>query len=152
MSAQYKFVCGCECCISAKNIHSSLIYWRDRYLKKLKYQSQNSQSIRSGEKSHHIYEAYKNIFIPHGRHIYAKASDMAKAKICTYPQSDHELPHWKCVLRCCADCPFINIPDQKTDNHNSDTTPSILFHIYHIIGCCSNHGRITLKDKNMLHV
>ena len=33
MSTRYKVVCGCECCISAKIIHSSLLYWRDRYLK-----------------------------------------------------------------------------------------------------------------------
>ena len=33
MSARYKIMCGCECCISAKSIHSSLISWRDRYLK-----------------------------------------------------------------------------------------------------------------------
>ena len=25
MSARYKIMCGCECCISAKSIHSSLI-------------------------------------------------------------------------------------------------------------------------------
>ena len=85
--------------------------------------------------------------MPHRRHIYAKSYDMAQATMCTYPQYDHELPHWKCVLRCCAYCPFINIPDQKTDNHNSDTTPSILFHIYHIIACCTDHSRIPLKDK-----
>ena len=39
MSAQYKVMCGYECCISAKCVHSSLISWRHRYLKKLKYQS-----------------------------------------------------------------------------------------------------------------
>ena len=50
--------------------------------------------------------------MPHGRHIYAKASDMANATIFTYPKSDHALPHWKCVLRCCAECPYINLPDQ----------------------------------------
>ena len=33
MSARSKVVCGCECCISAKSIHSSLLSWRDRYLK-----------------------------------------------------------------------------------------------------------------------
>ena len=33
ISAQYKVMCGCECCISAKSIHSSLLSWRDRYLK-----------------------------------------------------------------------------------------------------------------------
>ena len=89
---------------------------------------------------------------PHGRHIYAKASDMAQATMCTYPQSAHVLPHWKCVLRCCADCSCINIPDKETDNHNLDTIPSIQFHIYHIIGTCTSHGIITLKYKKICHM
>ena len=55
MSAHYKIMCGCECCISAKSIHSSLLSWRDRYLKKLKDQSQNYHIRRSSEKAHHIY-------------------------------------------------------------------------------------------------
>ena len=71
----------------------------DSYLKKKKDQSQNSQIRRSGEKSHHVYETYKNKVMPHRHHIYAKASDTAKAKMCTYPQSDHALTHWKFVLR-----------------------------------------------------
>ena len=58
MSARYNIMCGCECYISAKSIHSSLLSWRDRYLNKLKDQSQNSQSRRSGEKSHQIYTTY----------------------------------------------------------------------------------------------
>ena len=33
MSARYKVQCGCECCISTKGIHSSLLSWRDSYLK-----------------------------------------------------------------------------------------------------------------------
>ena len=49
MSAQYKVMCCCECFISAKNIHSSLLSWHDSYLEKLKYQIQNDQSRRSGE-------------------------------------------------------------------------------------------------------
>ena len=36
MSELYKVMCGCECCIYAKIIHSSLLSWRDRYLKKSK--------------------------------------------------------------------------------------------------------------------
>ena len=54
MSARYKVMCGCKCCISAKSIHLSLLSWCDRYLKKLKDKSQNAQIRRSGEKSHHI--------------------------------------------------------------------------------------------------
>ena len=80
--------------------------------------------------------------MPHGSHIYAKASDMANATMCTYSQSKHALTHWKCVLRCCPDCPCINIPYQETTKKHDKNTPSIRFHIYHIIG-------ISLKDKNI---
>ena len=48
MSARYKVMCGCECCIYAKSIHSSLLSWSYMYLKKLKDKSQNAQSRRSG--------------------------------------------------------------------------------------------------------
>ena len=36
--------------------------------------------------------------------------------MCAYPQSDYALPHWKCVMRCCAKCPSVNLPDQETDD------------------------------------
>ena len=32
MSSIYKVICGCECCISDKSIHSLLLSWRDLYL------------------------------------------------------------------------------------------------------------------------
>ena len=60
----------------------SLLSWSDRYFVKLKDLSQNAQNIRSGEKANHIYETYKNTVMPHGRHIYANAYDMAKATMC----------------------------------------------------------------------
>ena len=64
-----------------------------------------------------------------------------------YPQSDNALTHWKCVLQCCAKCTSVNIPDQETDDQYSNTSPSIRFHIYHIIAHCTTHGRIPLNDK-----
>ena len=63
-----------------------------------------------------------------------------------YSQSDHALPHWKCVFRCCAKCPSINLPDQKTDDKYTNTSPSIRFHIYHLIERCTKHGRFLLTD------
>ena len=39
MSARYKVVCGCECCIYANSIHSSLLSWHDRYLKNSRIKS-----------------------------------------------------------------------------------------------------------------
>ena len=79
-------------------------------LKKIKDQIQNAQSRRSNEKERHIYTTYKNTVMPHRRHIYAKASNIANATMCTNPHFDHALPHWKYVLRCYADCPCINLP------------------------------------------
>ena len=90
--------------------------------------------------------------MPYGRHIYAKAADVAQATMCAYLQYDHALPHWKCVLRCCADCPCINIPDKETNNQHSDTTPSIRFHIYHIIARFTDHGKIPLRDKKICYM
>ena len=60
---------------------------------------QNHQIRSSSDKAHHKYKIYKNTVMSHGRHIYAKASDMENATMCTYPQSDHALPHWKFLLR-----------------------------------------------------
>ena len=90
--------------------------------------------------------------ITYVKHIYAKSSDMEKATMCAYPQSDHALTHRKCILLCCADFQCINIPDQETDNQYSDTTPSIRFHIYHIIARCTAHVIIPLKDKKICHM
>ena len=83
----------------------------------------------------------------HGRHIYAKVYDMTKATMCKYSHSDHASPDWKCVSRCCAKFPRINLFDQKTDDQYPNTSPSIRFHIYHLIGSCTKHGRLLLTDK-----
>ena len=102
MSARYKVMCGCECCIYDKRIHSSFLSWRDRYLKKLKDKIQNAQNRRSSEKAHHIYTTYKNTVMPHGRHIYSKSHDTANVTMCAYPHLDNALPHWKCVFFLCC--------------------------------------------------
>ena len=85
--------------------------------------------------------------MPHGRRIYTNKYEMAKAKMCAKSHSDHALPHWKCVLRCCYKCPSINITDQETDDKHPNPSPSIIFHIYHLIARCTKYGRLTLTDK-----
>ena len=66
--------------------------------------------------------------MPHGRQIYATAADTAMKKMCEYPPSQHEFPHWKFMLCCCANCPHIDLPDQESDKHHSNTPTSICFH------------------------
>ena len=70
---------------------TAILAWN--VFEKLKAKIQNAQSRRSGEKSYHMFKTYKNTMMPHGRHIYAKASDISKDTMCTYPQYDHALPH-----------------------------------------------------------
>ena len=97
-------------------------------------------------------ETYKNSVMPHGRHIYVTASDMVMAKMCSYPPSQHELPHWKCVLHWCANCPCIDLPDQESDMYRSNTSPSINFHIYHLVERCTVHGRLPIDEHYFLFV
>ena len=118
-------------------------------LKKLKDNSQNAQNRRSERKEKCIYETYKNTFMPHGRHIYAKAYGTVKAKMCAYPQSYHDLSHWKCIMRCCAKHPSVNITYQETDDQYPNTITSIRFHIYHLIACSTKNGRLPLTDKKL---
>ena len=127
--------------------HGVIFIW-----KKLKDKSQNDQNRSSEGKSNRIYEIYINKAIPHGRHIYTKAYDIEKAKMCVYPQSDHVLPHWKCVMRCCSKCSGINLTGQETYDQYSDTSPSIRFHGYHIIVCCKEQERIPLNDREKSEV
>ena len=85
--------------------------------------------------------------MPHGRHIYANTYDMDNATICATSQSDHALPQWNCVLRCCAQCPSINIPGQEIDDKHTNPSPSICVNIYHLIARCTKHGRLPLSEK-----
>ena len=114
-------------------MNSSLLSWRDRYLKKSRISAKMLKTEGLEKKKIHIYEPYKNTVMPHGRRIYAITYDMAKETMCAYSQSDHVLPHWKYVWRCCAQFPRINIPDQETDDNNPKPSPSTRFHIYHLI-------------------
>ena len=80
-------MCGCECCISSKIIHVSLLSWYDHYLRKLNDLSQNAKNRRSSENSDCLFETYKKSVVSHGCRIYETASDMAMDIMCTYPTS-----------------------------------------------------------------
>ena len=91
----------------------------------------------------------KNCVMPHGHHSYQTAYDMAMATIFKYPQYRHELPHWKYVLRCCANYPSIYLPSQESYMHHSNTSHTIHFRVYHLIAHCKVHGRWPLDEKKM---
>ena len=53
-SSIYKVLYGCECYISAKSIHSSLLSWRDRYIKKLSIKDKILKKKSGGKANSHI--------------------------------------------------------------------------------------------------
>ena len=87
--------------------------------------------------------------MPNGYHRYKTASDIAMSKMWDYPPSQHALPYWKCVLFFCSSLPYIDLPSQELDNHNSKIFTSIHFHVYHLIERFSMHGRRPL-DKSKI--
>ena len=119
--------------MSAKIIYSTLLSCRDSYLRKLNNLSKNAQNRRSGEKSDHLFETYINSVIPHGRHIYVTEVDMAMATMCAYPPYQYSLPHFKFLLRCFSDFPHIHLPDQESDIHRYNVSPSIIFIFIRIV-------------------
>ena len=58
------------------------------------------------------------------------AFDITMATMFAYPSSKYALPHWKGVLRCCAQCPLIDILSIESDQKNSNVIPPIHFHVY----------------------
>ena len=84
MTSRYKFVSGCECCTSSKIMHSSLLSWHDRFLRKLKDQICNAQNIGSGEITNCSLETYKNTVMPHVNNMFQTYYDMAMAIMCAY--------------------------------------------------------------------
>ena len=74
---------------------------------------------------------------------------MAMAKMFAYPPSQHELPHWKFLLRYCVNFPCIDLPGQESDSHHYDTSPSICFHFYHLYARCIVYRRLLLDENNI---
>ena len=101
MTARYKVMCVCECCIYTKIMHSYLLTWCACDKKQHKNISYNEQNIRYGEISSSIFETYKNEVRPHGCHIYNTAAYMTMATMCPCTYKHHGPPQMKCVLRFC---------------------------------------------------
>ena len=74
---------------------------------------------------------------------------MVISTMCAYPPSQDALPHWKCVLCCCYNCPRIDIPYQESYRHHPNAHSSISFHIYHLIVRCTMHGIRPLYEKHL---
>ena len=140
MTSRYKVMCGCDFCISSKIIHSSLLTWKDRCLKHLKYRIHDAQNRRSGEISICIFETYNNSVQLYGCHIYNTPADTAMETICPCTSKNHGPPRWKCLLRCCDKFPSIFLPSQEANKDTTNMSLTIRFHVYHNNSRCTIQG------------
>ena len=85
--------------------------------------------------------------MPHGKHTFKTASDMAMEKMCAYPSSKYSLPRCKCVLWCCAKFPCIDIPGPESDQHNLHVSTTKGFCAYHLISLCNVHEIFPFNEK-----
>ena len=113
MSERYKVICGYECFITDRIMHSSLLAWSNFHLKQLKDQSLDAQNISSVEIASRIFETYKNSVKPDGCHNHKTGAYMTMSIMFPFTSTQNGLPHWKCVLRCCDKHPIIFIPSQE---------------------------------------
>ena len=134
-------MCGCQCCIFAKIVHSSLLTWHNLRLKHLKDRSHNAQYRRSGEISSHIFETYKNSVRPHDCNIYNTAADMDMEIFFPCNSKHRGLPKWKCVLRCFDKGPSIFLPSQEVIKDTTNTCPTLRSHVYCNFSRCTEHGQ-----------
>ena len=69
MSAHFKVICGCGCCIFSRCIYSPLFISYNKHMKTLEEIFQKFQSTSSGEMKSIIYQNYKNYVMTHGSHV-----------------------------------------------------------------------------------
>ena len=72
--------------------------------------------------------------------------------MCSYPPTQNALMHYKFVLHCCENFPCIDIPGQESYWHSYKKSPSIILHIYHLIACCTVHGRRICEKWILCHL
>ena len=83
----------------------------------------------------------------HGKHIFNTASDTAIATMCAYLSTKYVWPHWKCALRCCAKCPRIDLPSLESYHNNTNFSPTMRFHVYHLTARYIVHDRRPFNEK-----
>ena len=96
-------------------------------IEKLKYQILHALNRRSGEMGNHLFETYKHYLMSHGKNMIKIESDIDMATLWAYPPSEYALPHWKCVMIFCAQCPCIDIQSPESYHHSSNISPTIFF-------------------------
>ena len=115
-SNKHKIMCGCEVCITDNSVHTSLLAWRIQVATKLQKQAENAGNCRSAGALQQRFQSYRDQIMVNGEHKYPKARQAAYAMMCPCPNTEDNLPNWKCVLGCCIEYPSMIKPAKEVRN------------------------------------
>ena len=147
MSKQKRLLCGCESCITADLLQSSLNAWRQKHLKRLEHVMNSRSRLRLGATYIYRWNRYKDQAFPGGNVLHTKASRAAFSTMCPFPVENIDIPKWHCVLKCCRNCPSLLVPDEeKTENAQST---KIKFHVYRDVSRCSICGVLPFDGRKL---
>ena len=98
MSIQKRVVCGCETCVSADTLQSSLNYWRLKNIKWLEFIALNRSRSQSAIPFNRRVEAYKEEILFDDELIHMKASQAAYSMFCSFMENSLKLPNRDCAI------------------------------------------------------
>jgi hypothetical protein len=145
MTARHKQMCGCEVCLTVIGMQQSLNAWRHRLLRKLKdesaasYMSRDQKLALDARITTYAHDVFRNNNTWH-----EKPREAIKEVQCKEVDGVG-LPHWKCVLSRCSNCPTYPVPHEEKGTN--DESPMIRFHVYENFSQCTIHGLLTLRAK-----
>jgi hypothetical protein len=147
MTKRHKTMCGCETCIIMSQMQSSLNSYRSVFLQRLTREASNYPvQSRSQEVARTRALLYKNVVMPNGKPLHEKPKDALLAIQCK-PVEGFSIPHFKCVLRTCHDCPKHVLP--REEKALAENEWPISFHVYQNAARCTMHGIIVPADSEI---
>ena len=129
MTDKYKQMCGCEVCILAISLQNDLNSYRLTHLRRLEKSRIDIISTNNYRK-----QIYKD-----EKHVHPHPKDALRLIQCP-PVDGFQVPHMKCILRRCNQCPKFRLFDEE--KKITDRDPKISFHFFQKIAKCSVHGII----------
>ena len=93
----------------------------------MKDKAENSRGMENGELTQ-AYKSYADYAFPKKETRHPRCKNAADSVLCTPTNDECKLPNWKCVLRKCTVCSYIDLPRVEMDS--SHRTEMIVFNTY----------------------
>ena len=94
------------------------------------------------------YKSYADYAFPNDETSHPRCKNAAYSVLCTPTNDECQLPNWKCALRKCTACTYIDLPGVEIDLSNR--APMIRFNMYMTQFICSHHSILIAKQLPLI--